>query len=118
MVKNIQQIFESTCLSIDLGFYYKHASKKPWNDIDELLQNVIADALAPYDRSELITLRDCLDQLLSSNDPAEVLTETWNRMKPLTAFFGDAEDASADTGIVHVFKQVRRAIEEKLVSAE
>ncbi|WP_148043105.1 hypothetical protein [Methylocystis hirsuta] len=118
MAKNVQQIFESTCLSIDLGFYYKHASKKPWNDIDELLQNVIADALAPYDRSELITLRDCLDQLLSSNEPAEVLTETWNRMKPLTAFFGDAEDASADTGIVHVFKQVRRAIEEKLTTAE
>lgn len=115
---NAQHIFESMCLSIDLGFYYKHASKKPWSDIDELLQNVIADALAPHDRSELITLRDCLDQLLSSSDPAVVLTETWNRMKPLTAFFGDAEDAAADTGIVHVFKQVRRAIEEKLTTAE
>lgn len=118
MAKILPQIFESICLSIDLGFYYKHTSKKPWSDIDELLQNVIADALAPYDRSELITLRDYLDQLLSSNEPAEVLTETWNRMKPLIAFFGDAEDASADTGIVHVFKQVRRAIEAKLTTAE
>ncbi len=104
--------FESICLAIDLGFYYKDAAASV--DMDALSTRVVANALSPWDAAELSAVKAYLDELLRDERAASRLTEIWMARKPLVGFFDGTDSRVEPRGIVYIFERLRTAIEEKL----
>jgi hypothetical protein len=63
MNPTMPQEFESLCLMIEMGFYYKDSSKYTWNNFDELTAKVIESALSGRDRAGLFVIKNYLNRL-------------------------------------------------------
>jgi hypothetical protein len=116
MNPTMPQEFESLCLMIEMGFYYKDSSKYTWNNFDELTAKVIESALSGRDRAGLFVIKNYLNRLLDAERAEEELRKVWKSTKPRVAFFDMVGASVNEPAIVYFFKRVRVAIEEKLAT--
>lgn len=116
MIQTAPEAFESICLMIELGFYYKDRSGEA--DLEGLLTRVIAEAISPFANADLATVKVHLDELLSGRYSADELTSVWMRRKPLVAFFEGAGENATPRGLTYVLERLRAAVAAKLAESE
>jgi len=63
MQPTVPEEFESLCLMVEMGFYYKDSSRDAWKDFDGLIAHVVEKALsggiAPVFSFSKIIWMDC-----------------------------------------------------------
>ncbi len=110
--------FEGLCVGLDMALCRPHARAATIEDSRKRLDSAIHEASSDFDAASLVSLRDFISDVLASDDPAKQLEELWMNLKPTKVFFGSSNADESNSAYVYIFKQVQRAIEEKLVSAE
>jgi len=116
MASDLPSEFESMCLSIEMGFYYKDTTDPIASQFEKLSKKVVEDAIRDRSSSELLVLKNYLDELSSGSHTAADLTKIWESMKPRVAFFGNTGAGGTTPAIVYIFELARAAIDARLAN--
>ncbi|HEY8161306.1 MAG TPA: hypothetical protein VIF34_03435 [Methylocystis sp.] len=107
--------FVDFCVAFDVALYRDRPKSKK-DDAEKRLEDAIDYALQWHDRASLLALKIYLDKILTESDPKSALQELWKNTRPRVAFFEGAGPSGPQTGIVHVFTQVRDAVAKRLAA--
>ncbi|MBY6239742.1 hypothetical protein [Methylosinus sp. Sm6] len=116
MASKMPSEFESMCLSIEMGFYYKDTTDPIAMQFEKLSKKVVEEAIRDRSRSELVVLKSYLDELASGSHAAADLTKIWESTKPRVAFFGSTGAGGTTPAIVYIFELARAAVDARLAN--
>lgn len=118
MPEQMSDEFEGLCVGLDAALCRPHEKIATIEDSTKRLDSAIREALSGFNTAGLVKLKGFLSDILASEDPPKKLEELWMSLQPTKVFFGGSNADESNSAYVYIFKQVRRAIEEKLTSAE
>lgn len=77
-------------------------------------ENVIAPAIGTLDRSQMIVVKDYLNELLTGKYGVDELTDLWNRTPAQITIFNGSDESVKESGIVYFLELMRSMVERRL----